>query len=186
MIRSYPGLASTIYWPGRGEVDYLQGCAVDPHSYELVPVTLKQAAAFVRRVHSHLPAAPVGWKFGIGLQATTVDLDDAPGWTQLVGVVMAGRPVSRVLASDPRVLEVSRVALVGGTNTASRLLGAAARAARAMGYRQLVTYTLQDEPGTSLRAAGFVQVAQVPARRRGWSDGDTAGLAAKIRWGRQL
>ena len=35
------------------------------------------------------------------------------------------------------------------------LYAAAARAAKAMGYRKIITYTLDTEPGASLRAAGW-------------------------------
>lgn len=35
------------------------------------------------------------------------------------------------------------------------LYGAACRAAKAMGYRKVITYILQSEPGTSLKASGF-------------------------------
>ena len=35
------------------------------------------------------------------------------------------------------------------------LYAAASRAARAMGYKRLITYTLKEEPGTSLKAAGW-------------------------------
>jgi hypothetical protein len=38
------------------------------------------------------------------------------------------------------------------------LYGALCRAAKALGYREAWTYTLPEEPGTSLRAAGFVDM----------------------------
>ena len=44
------------------------------------------------------------------------------------------------------------------------LYGACVRAARALGYRRVVTYTLKDETGASVRAAGFVRAADVDAR----------------------
>ena len=40
-------------------------------------------------------------------------------------------------------------------NACSILYAAAARAARAMGYHKIVTYTLGTESGASLRAAGW-------------------------------
>ena len=36
-----------------------------------------------------------------------------------------------------------------------RLYAASARAAQAMGYRKIITYTLHSESGSSLRAAGW-------------------------------
>ncbi len=44
----------------------------------------------------------------------------------------------------------------GHKGACSILYGACARAARAMGASDLLTYTDADEPGTSLRAAGWV------------------------------
>jgi hypothetical protein len=38
------------------------------------------------------------------------------------------------------------------------LYAAAWRAARALGYRRMVTYTLESEQGASLRAAGWMQI----------------------------
>jgi hypothetical protein len=58
----------------------------------------------------------------------------------LVGVAMAGRPFARML-DDGLTLEVTRVATDGHRNACSLLYAAAWQAARAMGYRRLVTYT---------------------------------------------
>lgn len=44
-----------------------------------------------------------------------------------------------------------------------------------MGYLRVVTYTLADEPGTSLRASGWDRVAELEARE-GWAH--TAGPRA--------
>lgn len=70
-------------------------------------------------------------------------------------------------------------------NACSLLYAAAWRAARALGYRRLVTYILASEPGTSLRAAGWRCVAQTsggtwdrPSRPRV----DLHPLQAKLRW----
>jgi hypothetical protein len=41
------------------------------------------------------------------------------------------------------------------TNGCTKLLGAVAKAASAMGYRRLVTYTAEGEGGASLYAAGW-------------------------------
>jgi hypothetical protein len=53
---------------------------------------------------------------------------------------------------------------VGVRNANSMLLGAAWRAARAMGYRTLTTYTQHGESGASLRAVGFTRVAELSPR----------------------
>ena len=109
----------------------------------LVPVSLKEANAFVAAHHRH--HKPVtGHKFSIGCAAEG----------RLVGVAIVGRPVSRYL-DNGLTLEVTRLCTTGEKNACSMLYGAAARAARAMGYQKIITYTLDTEPGTSLRAAGW-------------------------------
>jgi hypothetical protein len=122
----------------------------------LVPVTFRDAAAFVDAHHRH-HRAPRGHKFSIGVAS-------ADG--VLVGVALVGRPVARHM-DDGLTLEVNRAATDGSPNANSMLYGASWRAARALGYRRLVTYTQQGETGASLRAAGYRVVAERPARR-GW------------------
>lgn len=124
--------------------------------FEVVPVTFRQACAFVTKLHRH-NKAPRGHKFSIGLEFDGV----------LVGVVMVGRPVARML-DDGRTAEVNRTCTDGTPNANSMLYGAAWRAARAMGYRRAVTYTQASESGVSLRAAGWVRVA-VLAPTPGWT-----------------
>lgn len=109
----------------------------------LVPVSLKDANAFVAEHHRHHKPAR-GHKFSIGCAAEG----------RLVGVAIIGRPVSRYL-DDGRTLEVNRLCTTGEQNACSILYAAAARAAKAMGYSKVITYTLDSEPGTSLRAAGW-------------------------------
>jgi hypothetical protein len=110
---------------------------------EIRPITLRAANEEVARLHRHHKPAR-GCKFCISAW-----LDGS-----IVGVAIVGRPVARML-DDGLTAEVVRVATDGTKNACSKLYGAAWRAARAMGYRRLVTYTLIEEPGTSLRAAGW-------------------------------
>ena len=49
------------------------------------------------------------------------------------------------------------------------LYGAVWRAAKAMGFKRCITYTQHGETGASLRAAGFVMVKSLPARKS-WAD----------------
>ena len=117
----------------------------------LVPVTLKQANAFVAAHHRH--HKPVtGHKFSIGCEQDG----------QLVGVAIAGRPVSRHL-DNGLTLEVTRLCTTGAQNACSMLYAAAARAARAIGYRKIITYTLDNEQGASIRAAGWICAGQLAA-----------------------
>lgn len=93
-----------------------------------------------------------------------------------MGVVIAGHPVARRL-DDGRTLELVRLTTEGSRNACSRLYGAACRAAFAMGYRRVITYTLESESGTSLRASGFRPEA-VTDPHEGWKHGDGSRNAA--------
>ena len=73
---------------------------------------------------------------------------------KLVGVAMVGRPVARKLC-DGITAEVVRVCTDGTRNACSILYAACARAAKSLGYHRILTYTLESEPGVSLRAAGW-------------------------------
>ena len=110
----------------------------------LRPISLRDANEYVRKYHRHhKPVA--GHKFSIGCEADG----------ELVGVIIAGRPVSRYL-DDGFTLEVTRLCTNGAKNACSFLYGAAARAAAAMGYKRIITYTLESENGASLRASGWI------------------------------
>jgi hypothetical protein len=80
---------------------------------------------------------------------------------------MIGRPVARHY-DNGYTLEVNRTATDGTPNANSALYGAAWRAAKALGYTRLITYTQQGETGASLRGAGWKDIAQRPARK-GWN-----------------
>lgn len=86
--------------------------------------------------------------------------------------VTAGRPVARHF-DDGLTLEVNRTCTTGERNANSALYGAIWRAAKAMGYVRCITYTQANESGASLRAAGFVQVKELPARK-GWAASSVA------------
>ncbi len=114
---------------------------------QLQPVTITEAKEFISKHHRHHPA-PVGAKFAIAVASEG----------ELAGVATIGRPVARML-DDDWTLEVTRVCTVNGfKNAASMLYGAAWRATRAMGYKRLISYILQAEPGTSLVAAGYKEI----------------------------
>jgi len=113
---------------------------------ELQPITYKEACEFIKEFHSHhLP--PQGWKFGIAVN----------DGEKVVGVVTIGRPVARGL-DDSWTAEVTRCCTNGTKHVASKMYAAAWRACRAMGYKRLVTYTLEEERGTSLKAAGYKEL----------------------------
>lgn len=125
-------------------------------------VELSDACAFVSEHHRH-HTPPIGHLFSLG----------AFLGEDLVGVAIVGRPVSRH-RDDGQTAEITRLCVREGVrNAASFLLGKCARAALALGFRRIGTYTLARESGTSLRAAGWVVVGEVkgrswdtPSRRR--------------------
>lgn len=127
----------------------------------IIPIRLDEANAFVAAHHRHHKPV-IGHKFSIAV---------AEGET-VRGVAIVGRPVARGL-DNGWTLEVNRCCTDGTKNACSMLYGAAWRAAKALGYRKLVTYTLPSEGGSSLRAAGWSLIGQrgggnwnTPARPR--------------------
>lgn len=117
---------------------------------ELQPMTIKEAKRFVNDNHRH-HKAPQGGLFAIGLN---------DGFDNVIGVAIVGRPVSRVLQNG-YTAEITRVCVKEGFyNACSMLYSACWRAARAMGYRRLITYILKSENGTSLYASGFRLVGE--------------------------
>lgn len=111
------------------------------------PISRNAAMAFLAEHHRHLRRRVTGWLFGCQLVSTI-----EPG--KVLGIACAGRPASRML-QDGETLEITRVATLGDPNACSRLYGALRRAGQALGYTRFVTYTREDEPGVSPRAAGF-------------------------------
>lgn len=141
----------------------------------LVPLTQRAAKAWVDEVHRHLKA-PRGDVIRVGVEYEGL----------LVGVAMAGRPAAYML-DDGITLEVTRVAVLDGAprNACSMLYGALRRAARALGYQRMITYTLESEGGASLRGAGWVEDG--PAGGGEWSRPSRARKPAKqpgpkVRW----
>ena len=110
---------------------------------KLKPITFKEASAFVERYHRHHKPT-LSHKFSIGLTIQN----------ELIGVVIVGRPVSRML-DEGYTAEVTRLCTDGTPTACSKLYAAAWRAAKAMGYRRIITYILESEQGISLRAAGW-------------------------------
>lgn len=109
----------------------------------LQPITWQEACIFIKQFHRHhLP--PQGWKFGIAVN----------DGEKVVGVATIGRPIARML-DDGWTLEVTRTCSDGTPNVLSMLYGAATRAAFALGYKRLITYTLITEPGTSVKTANW-------------------------------
>ncbi len=124
---------------------------------ELCPITLRTAQEFVRNHHRHNDP-PAGHKFSIGLTEQG----------ELIGVVIVGQPIAR-RQCDGYTAEIIRCCVLDGKRNAnSRLYAAAVRAARAMGYLRVITYTLPEESGASLKAAGFRVDGMTRFNQNGW------------------
>ncbi len=140
----------------------------------IIPCELAEANAFVLAHHRHHGPA-TGHKFS--LAACSED-------EVIRGVAIVGRPVARLL-DDGWTLEVTRLATDGTANACSCLYGACRRAAFALGYRRLVTYVLDSEPGVSLLAAGWKCIGVAGGgswSRRDRPRVDKAPTQLKIRW----
>jgi hypothetical protein len=143
---------------------------------------LREAQEFVHAYHRHSDVQH-GHKFSIGLEEEG----------RLIGVVTAGQPIARA-NDDGYTLEITRCCVLEGKRNAnSRLYGVALRVARAMGYRKVITYTLPEESGASLRAVGFRPDGMTKANPNGW---DMPGRprkrparypnGPKIRWSKEF
>lgn len=146
------------------EDGYARFCTLDDPDYwleapyEVVPLPITRARDFVKRFHRH-NEAPRWHKFSIGLA-----MDN-----QLVGVVMANTPIARH-RDDGLTLEINRCCVLPGIrNACSILIGRAIKCGRAMGYRRFITYTLENESGSSVLAAGFTH-AGMTQPSKGWSN----------------
>lgn len=147
-------------------------------SLSVVPVKHAAANDFVRRIHRHN-------KPTLGAIICAGVARDG----ELCGVAIAGRPVARRL-DDGETLEILRVCTDGTRNACSMLYRAICRAAKALGYRSAITYTLPEEGGASLRGAGFVCEGEAGGSGAMW--GTRAGRACdeigsdmvggKLRW----
>jgi len=118
---------------------------------KITPCFITDAKRFVAKHHRH-NLAPVSGLFAVGL------MDGG----ELVGVGIAGRTVARML-NDGFTIEITRCCTLGTANASSMIYGALCRAAKALGWKRAITYTREDEPGTSLKASGFTCVAKTAA-----------------------
>lgn len=117
-------------------------------------ISLRDANSFVESKHRH-HGKVVGHKWSLAAYKAG----------QLVAVAIVGRPSGRYL-DDGQTLEVTRLCSDGTRNACSALYAACARRARREGYTRIITFTLQSEPGTSLRAAGWKLEAEKAGKPR--------------------
>lgn len=142
---------------------------------KLVPISIREANRYVLHHHRHHRPTQ-GALFALAAEHEG----------ERVGVAIVGRPVGAGL-QDGRTVEVTRVCTDGTPNACSFLYARCRRAAAALGYEKVATYTRQDESGASPRGAGFEQDALLPARS--WAKANVARVrfdrstpAARIRW----
>lgn len=146
---------------------------------EVVDVSLATAKAFVASHHRHC-RAPVGWRFGAGIR----------NGSELIGVIMVGRPVARMLDAT-RVVEVNRLCIRTDIapdltwNACSQLYGWAAREAKRRKFEKIITYTRQDEVGATLKASGWV--VEHTTKGRHWNSpgrprSSSGDAVDKLRW----
>jgi hypothetical protein len=109
----------------------------------ITPINFDEANAFISKFHRHHKPMQ-GCKFCVAVS------DDE----KVVGVAIVGRPVARML-DNGWTLEVNRCCTDGTKNACSMLYSASWKAAKALGYQRLITYTLPEEGGASLRASNW-------------------------------
>lgn len=114
------------------------------------PIELKDANSFVNALHRHHP--PV-YRDKFRIACITGD-------GRLCGVIQAARPVSRIL-DDGETIEIVRCCTDGTRNACSFLYSRMARISKEMGYKKIITYILDSESGTSLKAAGWHMEAKI-------------------------
>lgn len=147
-------------------------------SLTAVPISAKEAMEFVENFHRHNKSP----KFAI----FSVGVSDGK---ELVGVAIVNRPVARML-DDGETLEVVRCCVNENApkGACSFLYARCWQAAKALGWKRLVTYTLQSESGASLRGAGWKVVAEIKERNpadwqsRPGRDWQPVVGQAKLRW----
>ena len=150
---------------------------------KIVPLSLKEANEFVTKYHRHNKKCQ-GHKFSLG----------AIFKNELVGVVIVGRPVSRRL-DNKLTLEISRNCVLDNApkGTCSFLYSKAIKVWQTMGGKKIITYTLDYESGSSLKAVNFKKekIVQVFKKNTGWTTRENrvwqeVQKTPRIRWDMEL
>ena len=150
---------------------------------KVVPLSLKEANEFVTKYHRHNKKCQ-GHKFSLG----------AIFKNELVGVVIVGRPVSRKL-DNKLTLEINRNCVLDNApkGTCSFLYSKAIKVWQTMGGKKIITYTLNYESGSSLKAVNFKKekIVQIFKKNTGWTTRENrvwqeVQKTPRIRWGMEL
>ena len=126
--------------------------------FKIVPLRIKQANNFVYEHHRYLKPVRLA-KYALGCE-----YED-----KLVGVVLVGVPLASAY-NDGYTVEVTRLCCAGfaPVNTGSFLLGGAWKVWKAMGGRKMVSYTIDELPGTCYKAAGWRADGRNKGSKQGW------------------
>jgi hypothetical protein len=150
---------------------------VNQYQLQICPIELKQANALLNSLHRHHKPCQ-GHRFSIGV------IDETG---KLHGAAIVGRPVARLAGHPLEILEVTRLVTDGIPNACSMLYSAAARTGKALGYRKIQTFILEEEIGTSLKASGWKIEAHSPGGQWKHTDGKERRTdqptGPKQRWG---
>ena len=125
-----------------------------------IPLTLKEANAFVKENHRHSKQCR-GHRFSLG--AVYKD--------ELVGAAIIGRAINRYL--DNRfTAEILRNCVLekAPKGTCSFLYSRAMKVWQSQGGKKIVTYTLETETGSSLKAVNFNAAAKTGFFKGGWQN----------------
>lgn len=109
----------------------------------VMPIEFKYACNFVNTNHRHCKA-PIGHIFSLACYYNGL----------LCGVAICGRPVSRYL-DNGSTIEINRLCTDGTRNACSKLYSACVKYAKKKKFKKVITYTLINESGSSLKAANF-------------------------------
>jgi hypothetical protein len=129
---------------------------------------LRAANDFVQAHHRHNGrTSRDGGKFAIACECGG----------RVVGVAIVGNPLSATYMDKAKyghVAEVLRTCVDDSApkNAVSFLYGACTRVCRHMGFDFIVSYTLTDESGASLRGAGWCHAADTKPVLPGWRKND--------------
>ncbi len=109
--------------------------------YTFIPLELKEANEFILKYHRHNKSV-IGHRFSIGLLKDGI----------LIGVGIVGRPVARML-DKKGTLEILRVCIIEGNQNANSIMySRIKKISLLLGYTKIITYTLQSESQSSLKA----------------------------------
>ena len=125
-----------------------------------IPLTLKEANAFVIEHHRHSKQCRCH-RFSLG--AVYKD--------ELVGAAIIGRAINRYL--DNRfTAEILRNCVLekAPKGTCSFLYSRAMKVWQSQGGKKILTYTLETEPGSSLKAVNFNAAAKTGFFKGGWQN----------------